>query len=149
MITTYKGIYAMTRREQREATFELLFEREFRLEEGAEEIFALSTENRDIDAIKEKYIKNTYFGVVEHEVEIDALITEAANGWKVSRLSKTTRSALRLCVYEMMFCDDIPNTVSINEALELVKKYDEPKSRAFTNGVLNNIKDKLEGKNEQ
>ena len=139
----------MTRREQREATFELLFEREFRLEEGAEEIFALSTENRDIDAIKEKYIKNTYFGVVEHEVEIDALITEAANGWKVSRLSKTTRSALRLCVYEMMFCDDIPNTVSINEALELVKKYDEPKSRAFTNGVLNNIKDKLEGKNEQ
>ena len=139
----------MTRREQREATFELLFEREFRLEEGAEEIFALSTENRDIDAIKEKYIKNTYFGVVEHEVEIDALITEAANGWKVSRLSKTTRSALRLCVYEMMFCDDIPNTVYINEALELVKKYDEPKSRAFTNGVLNNIKDKLEGKNEQ
>ena len=134
----------MTRKEQREATFELLFEREFRLEESAEEIFALSTENRDIDAIKEKYIKNTFFGVVEHQDEIDELITNASNGWKVSRLSNATRSAIRLCVYEMKYCEDIPSTVSINEALELVKKFDDPKSRAFTNGVLNNIKNMLE-----
>lgn len=134
----------MTRKEQREAVFELLFEREFRLEESAEEIFALSTENRDIDAIKEKYIKNTFFGVVEHQDEIDELITNASNGWKVSRLSNATRSAIRLCVYEMKYCEDIPSTVSINEALELVKKFDDPKSRAFTNGVLNNIKNILE-----
>ena len=138
----------MTRKEQREATFELLFEREFRLEESAEEIFALSTENRDIDSVKEKYIKSTYFGVIEHESEIDALITEASNGWKVSRLSNATRCAIRLCVYEMLYCEDIPATVSINEALELVKKFDEPKTRAFTNGVLNNIKNKLESANE-
>lgn len=134
----------MTRKEQREAVFELLFEREFRLEESAEEIFALSTENRDIDAIKEKYIKDTFFGVVEHQDEIDELITNASNGWKVSRLSNATRSAIRLCVYEMKYCEDIPSTVSINEALELVKKFDDPKSRAFTNGVLNNIKNILE-----
>lgn len=137
----------MTRKEQREATFELLFEREFRLEESAEEIFSLSTENRDIDAIKESYIKNTFFGVIEHQDEIDELITEASNGWKVSRLSNATRSAIRLCVYEMKYCDDIPSTVSINEALELVKKFDDPKSRAFTNGVLNGIKEKLEKSN--
>ena len=137
----------MTRKEQREATFELLFEREFRLEESPEEIFSLSTENRDIDAIKESYIKNTFFGVIEHQDEIDELITEASNGWKVSRLSNATRSAIRLCVYEMKYCDDIPNTVSINEALELVKKFDDPKSRAFTNGVLNGIKEKLEKSN--
>lgn len=139
----------MTRKEQREATFELLFEREFRLEESAEEIFALSIENRDIDAVKESYIKNTFFGVVLHEEEIDKLITEASNGWKVYRLSNATRSAIRLCVYEMKYCDDIPYTVSINEALELVKKFDDPKSRAFTNGVLNNIKNILESSNEQ
>ena len=138
----------MTRKEQREATFELLFEREFRSEESAEEIFALSTENRDIDAVKEKYIKDTYFGVVEHQDEIDKLITDASNGWKVSRLSNATRSAIRLCVYEMKYCEDIPSTVSINEALELVKKFDDPKSRAFTNGVLNNIKNILESSND-
>ena len=139
----------MTRREQREATFELLFEREFRLEESAEEIFALSTENRDIDAIKEKYIKQTYFGVIEHQEEIDKFITEASNGWKVSRFSNATRCAIRICVYEMLYNKDIPSTVSINEAIELVKKYDDPKSRAFTNGVLNNIKNAIESANEQ
>ena len=134
----------MTRKEQREAAFELLFEREFRLEESAEEIFALSTENRDIDSVKETYIKDTFFGVIEHQDEIDGLITEASNGWKVSRLSNAMRSAIRLCVYEMKYCEDIPSTVSINEALELVKKFDDPKSRAFTNGVLNSIKNTLE-----
>lgn len=139
----------MTRKEQREATFELLFEREFRLEESPEEILALSAENRDIDTVKEKYIKNTYFGVIEHEAEIDELISSASDGWKVSRLSKATRSAIRLCAYEMLYCKDIPHTVSINEALELVKKFDDPKSRAFTNGVLNNIKNKIESTNEQ
>ena len=138
----------MTRKEQREAVFGLLFEREFRLEERAEDIFALSTENRDIDPIKESYIKNVFFGVVEHQEEIDNLITDASNGWKVSRLSNAVRSAMRLCVYEMKYCSDIPSTVSINEALELVKKFDDPKSRAFTNGVLNNIKNTLESKNE-
>ncbi len=139
----------MTRKEQREAAFELLFEREFRREEGAEDIFALSTENREIDPIKEKYIKNAYFGTIEHESEIDELISKASNGWKVSRLSNATRSAMRLCVYEMLCCEDIPHTVSINEALELVKKFDEPKSRSFVNGVLNNIKNLLEAGNEE
>ncbi len=138
----------MTRKEQRVAVFELLFEREFRLEESAEEIFALSTENREIDSIKEKYVRDTYFGVIEHESEIDELISKASNGWKVSRLSVATRSAIRLCVYEMLYCKEIPNTVSINEALEIVKKFDDPKSRAFTNGVLNNIKNTLEAEND-
>ena len=139
----------MTRKEQREATFELLFEREFRTEESAEEIFALSTENREIDTVKEKYIKNTYFGVIEHKDEIDKLISEASNGWKVSRFSHATRCAIRICVYEMLYNEDIPSTVSINEAIELVKKFDDPKSRAFTNGVLNNIKNAIEKANEQ
>ncbi len=138
----------MTRKEQREAVFQLLFEREFRKDEPAEEIFALSSDNREIDVLKDKYIKNTYFGVVENEEIIDELITYASNGWKVSRLSNTTRSAIRLCTYEMLFCEDIPNTVAINEALELVKKFDDPKSRSFTNGVLNNIKNKIESNNE-
>jgi len=136
----------MTRKEQRESVFELLFEREFRRDESPEEIFYRSTEHRDIDPVKESYVKSTYFGVVENEGQIDDLITAASNGWKVSRLSNAARSAIRLCVYEMLYCDDIPANVSINEALELVKKYDEPKSRAFTNGVLNGIKNSIENK---
>lgn len=137
----------MTRKEQREAAFALLFEREFRREEQPEEIFALSAENRDIDAVKDKYIKDTYFGVVENEERIDQLISEASNGWKISRISNAVRCAMRICVYEMLCCEDISKVVSINEALELVKSFDDPKSRAFTNGVLNRIKDVLEAEN--
>lgn len=139
----------MTRKEQREAAYALLFEREFKTDETAEEIFAVSAENRDIDAVGEKYIKDVFFGVVENEEKIDELIAGASNGWKVSRLSKATRAVLRLCTYEMLYCKDIPYTVSINEALEITKKFDEPKARAFVNGVLNSIKNKLEEKNEQ
>ena len=114
---------------------------------SAEEIFALSTENREIDTIKDKYIKDTFFGVVEHQDDIDELISKFSSGWKISRFSNATRSAIRLCVYEMLYCNDIPNSVSINEAVELVKKFDDPKSRAFTNGVLNNIKNEIEQNN--
>lgn len=138
----------MTRKEQREAAFLLLFEREFKIEEQAEAVFAVSSENRDIDGTKEKYVKKVFFGVVESQDEIDALISGASNGWKISRLSRATRSALRLAVYEMLYCEDVPSAVSINEALELVKKYDEPRARAFANGVLNAVKDRIEKKDD-
>lgn len=138
----------MTRKEQREAAFLLLFEREFKTEEQPEALFAVSAENRDIDSAKEKYVKNVFFGVVENQEKIDALISEVSNGWKISRLSRATRSALRLAAYEMLCCEDVPAAVSINEALELVKKYDEPRARAFANGVLNAVKDRIEKKND-
>jgi N utilization substance protein B len=51
---------------------------------------------------------------------------------------------MRLAVYEMLFCEDIPYSVSINEAVELTKKFDDPKAKAFVNGVLNSVKDSLE-----
>lgn len=139
----------MTRKEQREAVFQLLFERDFRSDESAEEVFASSAENRDIDTVKETYIKDTFFGVVEHEKEIDEFIAEASNGWKVSRLSNATRAVLRLCVYEIIFSESVPATVAINEAVEIAKKFDDPKARAFINGVLNTVKNKTEKKDEQ
>jgi N utilization substance protein B len=54
---------------------------------------------------------------------------------------------MRLAVYEMLFCEDIPFSVSINEAIELTKKFDDPKAKAFVNGVLNSVKNELEAQN--
>ncbi|MBR6727324.1 MAG: transcription antitermination factor NusB [Clostridia bacterium] len=133
----------MNRREAREAAFELLFETEFRADEQREEIFAISTENREI--APNAYIHDAYFGVQEHLEEIDGLINKHAKGWKTSRISKVSRSILRLCVYEMLYCEDIPESVSINEAIELCKKFDEEKARPFVNGVLNSVKNDLHG----
>jgi N utilization substance protein B len=134
----------MTRREAREAVFGLLFESEFRKEESAEEIYYSSVENREIG--EDAYIKKAYFTVVERKDEIDTLIGKHSNGWKTGRLTVVSRSVLRLCVYEMLYEDGIPYNVSINEAVELSKKYDDEKARPFVNGVLNSIKNELEGK---
>lgn len=134
---------ALNRREAREAVFELLFETEFRKDEDADTIFVTSTENREIE--DDPYIRGTYFGVCEHKEEIDSLINRHSNGWKTTRISRVSRSILRLCVYEMLYCKDIPRNASINEAVELCKKYDEEKARPFLNGVLNAVKNEIEG----
>jgi N utilization substance protein B len=108
---------------------------------SAEEIFALSGDNREI--ADDEYVKETYFGVRAHLDEIDAIVSRHAKGWKTYRMSRVSRSVIRLCVYEMIYLDSIPVNVSLNEAVELSKKYDEDKARPFVNGVLNAIKDEL------
>lgn len=121
----------------------LLFETEFRTDESDKEIFATSVENREIP--QNEYIEKAYFTICEHREEIDTMIGAHAKGWKTGRLSKLSRSVLRLAVYEMLYeSENIPYTVSINEAVELTKKYDEEKARAFVNGVLNAVKNELE-----
>ena len=130
------------RREARELVIALLFETEFKDGENVSDIFELSVENREIP--KDSYIKRAYFGVCENRERIDDLIAKNAHGWKISRLSKLSRSVMRLAVYEMIFEDKIPNSVAINEAIELTKKFDDPKAKAFVNGVLNSVKNDLE-----
>ncbi len=133
----------MTRREQREEVLFLLFETEFKSDESHEEIFALAAEDREFTPEAGSYIKNVYFDLLEHLEEIDALIGRCADGWKTGRMSRVSRNVMRICVYEFKFRDDIPVNVSINEAIELSKKFDDPKARSFVNGVLNKVKDIL------
>ena len=135
---------ALNRREARVAVFELLFETEFKLDEAKEAIFELSTDNREVE--ENEYVRAAYFGVCEHIEELDELIGRHAHGWKTNRISKVSRSILRLATYEMLYCEDIPASVSINEGIELCKQFDEEKAKGFVNGVLNAIKDEIEGK---
>ena len=133
---------AITRKEARAEVFHLLFETEFHPETSAEEIYALSQQDREF--VEDAYIRRAYFGVREHLDEIDEIMTRHSNGWKVSRITPVSRSAIRLCIFEMKYMDDIPSAVSINEAIELVKTYDDPKMRTFVNGVLHGAKTELE-----
>ncbi len=132
----------MTRRQAREELINLLFETEFRSDECAEAIFATSSENREI--AEDEYLRRAYFTIIENLTKIDQTIGEHAHGWKTSRLARVSRAVLRMGVYELLFEDDIPATVTINEAVELIKAYDDEKARPFVNGVLNSVKDSLE-----
>jgi N utilization substance protein B len=134
----------MTRRELREAVLQMLFETEFRRDELPEDIFMISAENREYGPAEQNEIRKIYFDVLANKELIDGLINECSSGWKTTRITRLSLSIMRLCVYEMLFRDDIPAAVSLNEAVELSKTFDEPKAKPFINGVLNGVKNKLE-----
>ena len=139
-----RKISVQEKRERRNALLEMLFESEFRKDETPEEIYLVSSEERDLSADTCGYLKNMYFDIKEKIDIVDGYINTAASGWKTSRITKLSLCILRIAVYEMLYVEDIPAVISINEAVELSKKYDDPKAKAFINGVLNKIKDTIE-----
>lgn len=131
----------MNRKTARENTFILLFENSIKQDETAEEIFEKATAVRGLEY--DDYVKRVFFGCVENAVVIDKTVDECLVGWKKERVSHVCRAILTLATYELMFLDDIPVKVSINEAIELSKKYDDDKSYVFVNGVLNRVAEQL------
>lgn len=131
------------RRAAREAILALLFETEYHDNEAPEAILLRAAEARGVD-VKDRYIRKEYYAIMENLDEIDALLGRHAKGWRTDRLSRVSRAVLRLGAYEVAFAEKIPAPIAINEAVELAKKYDDPKARAFVNGVLNAIKDELD-----
>ncbi len=126
----------MTRKQAREETFILIFERQFNCE-PLEELLQLAVEVRDIEP--DDYIKKVFFGVYENIEELDRVISECAIGWSISRITKTALAVLRLAIFEMKYMSDIPVSVSINEAVELCKKYATKEDASFVNGILSTI----------
>lgn len=133
----------MTRKDARKAVFGLIFESGFKTDESAIDIYEISADDRDIE--DDKYVRTVYFGIHDNLDAIDKVIGDHSHGWKPERMSRVSRTILRIAVYEMLYMDDIPAPVSINEALELTKEYDDEKARAFVNGVLNAVKNTLGG----
>ena len=137
----------ITRAEARELLFGLLFETEFKDGENPTEIYELACQDREIPA--DKYIKNTFFGVITRADIIDAVITRYSKGWRTERLSRVSRTVLRIAIYEMLFADDIHPNVSISQAVALSVKFGEEKSKQFVNGVLSGLFKDIDGKDEK
>ena len=130
----------MTRKQAREEAFILIFEKVFN-DCDTDEILEIAAEARDLEP--DEYIKTVFSGVYEELSEIDSVISENAVGWKIERISKTALCILRLAIYEMMFMEDIPVSVSINEAVEIAKKYATGEDASFINGILSTVAKKL------
>ena len=127
----------MNRRQEREETFLMLFESEFDTLRTAEDIYEQAKASREVG--ESEYIRIVLSGVIEKKEEIGALIEKYSKGWQRDRITHSVSAALHLAVYEMLYMPDIPARVSMNEALELVKKYDDEKAKVFANGVLHAI----------
>lgn len=125
------------RRKEREEAFFLLFESEFDPSRAREEICDTAKNAREVEITP--YIADVLSGVEAHKAELDALIEKHSNGWKRDRISSVAAAVMLLAAYEILYRKDIPVNVSLNEAVELMKKFDEEKARIFVNGVLNAI----------
>ena len=131
----------MNRKTARENAFILLFEIGIKSDETPEEVFEKATEIRALEC--DDYVKRVFFGSVENAAVINQTVEKCLVGWKKERVSFVSRAILTLATYELMFMEDIPARVSINEAIELSKKFDEEKAYIFVNGVLNAVAEEL------
>lgn len=85
------------------------------------------------------FARRLVLGVLNHSEEINCLIEQSADHWKLSRMAKVDLTILRLATYEMLFCPDIPINVSMDEAIEIGKRYGSDDSATFINGVLDQV----------
>lgn len=129
----------MTRKQAREEAFILIFEKQFN-QATVDEILECASEARDITP--DDYIKTVFSGVYEKLSEIDDEISENSVGWSIKRISKTAIAVLRLALYEIRYIEEIPLSVSINEAVELCKKYSTKEEASFVNGILASVSKK-------
>ena len=123
----------MTRREAREQAFCILFEQAVRGED-VEEIIRAAAEARDL--VPNSFTEELAYGAEEHQSQLDEMIGGAAKSWSLRRLSKVALAILRMAVFELLYLDSIPASVTINEAVELAKTYGGQGDAPYINGVL-------------
>ena len=127
----------MNRRKSREIAMKLLFQMSIN-KENYEDVIENFKENTDVDLneLDMSYITKVLAGIHENGKEIDKNIEKHLVKWKLDRLSKMNLAILRISTYEILFEEEIPDRVSVNEGIELAKKYGEDSSPAFINGIL-------------
>lgn len=135
----------MLRSQVREEIFKIIFrlpfaqagEMEEQISFALEELQGKSEENL-------QYIKKKAEAIEEHLEEIDAKIAENCEGWNVNRIGKAEIAIMRIAVYELMFEEEVPDRVAINEAVELCKNYCDEEAKGFVNAVLGKVEKSLE-----
>ena len=127
----------MKRKRSREIAMELLFSMEIS-KNSYEQTIESFIENYEMDlkTIDLEYIKKVMKSVTDYKEEIDEIIKNSLINWTIDRVSKVNLTIVRLAIAEMLYINDVPEVVAINEAIELTKKYSDDKSVSFVNGAL-------------
>lgn len=129
----------MKRRTAREKALQALFQIDISKVETNEAIQHVLE-----DQPNDNYLTRLVEGVIQHQEEIDRIIKEHLEKWKIDRLAHVDRSILRLAVYELMYCqEEVPANVALDEAIEVAKIYGDDQSSRFINGVLSKVKQAL------
>ncbi len=128
----------MSRRKARERALQVLYQIDVG---GADPAAAFSYMNEGFGAIKDSdgFARRIVCGTLENMARIDRIIVAVSKEWNINRMAKVDRNIMRLALYEMLCCEDIPKNVSVNEAVELGKIFGGEDSGRFINGILGKV----------
>ncbi len=137
------------RRKSRELTLQFFYGRDLQERPADDDALAHEIEafytcfktDQKAQFYAEKLIK----GIYTRQKEIDSALADCSHHWRVERMALVDRNILRIAAYEVLYINDVPATVAINEALEIAKRYAEPESISFINGILDNLQGKNAG----
>src|SRR5581483_10698474 len=134
---------AGNRRKAREIALQTLYQLDVQEQLTSEQAAALfwqhfsrEAASADGDEANRAFADQLVRGVREHLAEIDALLGRASRNWRLERMARVDRNLLRLAIYELKYCADVPAKVAINEAIEIAKRFGTAESPAFVNGIL-------------
>jgi N utilization substance protein B len=137
----------MKRRRAREFALQLLFQLDIRQEKPTLTLFKRFWAEQDTDEEIRSFAEEIVKGTFKHIAVINKNIVTCAKNWSMDRMATVDRNVLRMAVYEILFRLDIPSSVTINEAIELAKKFGTDESGAFVNGILDSVA-RLAGKED-
>ena len=129
----------------REIAMKMLYAASLGGGETMDEVLEQSEQTDTLTDSEKTFLENLVAGVTDRQEQLDEIIGKYAQGWSLNRLARVDLTILRLAVYEIMFMPEIPVGATINEAVELAKKYAEDKSSGFINGILGSVARELRG----
>ena len=136
------------RRRSRELAVQVLFQLGF-IQGDPNDTFDLICKNFNAKKSVRPFSHQLVLGVCEKKNELDRLISQTSKNWRLKRISRIDKCILRIAIFEILFMDDIPPKVSIDEAVEIGKKFGTEDSGSFINGILDNIYNTLAKENEE
>lgn len=123
------------RRESRKMAMQVLFEFEMNKQDPDIALRRLWKERKMPEGAK-VFTEQLVHGTVSHMEQVDALLVKYADNWDIKRMNPTDKNVMRIALFEMLYCEDIPPVVSINEAVDIAKEFGDKKSGMFVNGIL-------------
>lgn len=127
------------RTQARECALQILYQLEMNPGPVEEVIQSFWTENEESSEDIKRFAEMLVRGSLEHREEIDRTVLKATENWQLDRMAVIDRSILRFATYELLYVEDIPRKVTINEAVDLAKKFSQEESGKFVNGILDKI----------
>jgi len=130
------------RRKSREFALQVLYQLDI-IKQGAIDTLAQFRDHFSGNGERDEFMEHLVLGVLEHSKEIDHLIEKYSENWRLDRMNIIDRAILRMAIYELLYCQEIPPKVTLNEAIELGKRFGSEDSGSFVNGILDRIQNEV------